>query len=265
MAKTLQQQGVPIRSGLATRSQRQTAAPRARRQTVRDRTPLDGRMGGTRDTTTYYEYDSPKGPRKVGSPGRSMRRYNPANAGESAGGGVGGLEAEFLLAILLLVLLMFANNNASYSDRIMSFMKRGSLTCLLFFVLALIASTGQSASRIAKAIGALIIVAILITSPVNTVLSDVDNLIKNDWVGTTESAGDQTSASSGTQQSTNTSNLGSDFVKALENELNLQGQKATSGNPLSKSNIATDIKNALTGTLNGIIPGAGSILSKLGL
>jgi ABC-type transport system involved in multi-copper enzyme maturation permease subunit len=194
-----------------------------------------------------------------------MRRYNPANAGESAGGGVGGLEAEFLLAILLLVLLMFANNNASYSDRIMSFMKRGSLTCLLFFVLALIASTGQSASRIAKAIGALIIVAILITSPVNTVLSDVDNLIKNDWVGTTESAGDQTSASSGTQQSTNTSNLGSDFVKALENELNLQGQKATSGNPLSKSNIATDIKNALTGTLNGIIPGAGSILSKLGL
>jgi hypothetical protein len=196
-----------------------------------------------------------------------MRRYNPANAGESTGGGVGGLEAEFLLAIVLLILLMFANSGASYTDRIMSFMKRGSLTCLLFFVLALIASTGQSASRIAKAIGALIIVAILITSPVNTVLTDVDNLIKNDWVGTGESAGDQTSANTGTSTSTapNTSNLGSDFLSALEKELNLQGQKATSGNPLSKSSITTDIKNALTSTLNGIIPGAGSILGKLGL
>jgi hypothetical protein len=225
-------------------------------------------MGGTRDTTTYYEYSDSGDARKGRNSGRSMRRYNPANAGQSSGGGVGGLEGEFLFAIVLLILLMFANSQASYTERIMSFMKRGALTCLLFFVLALIASTGANAARIAKAFGALIIVAILITSPMNTVLKDVDNLIKNDWVGTNEEGTNATSADSGTQQSTspNTSNLGSDFLNALENELHLQGQKPTTGNnPVSPSNIATDVKNALTSTLNGIIPGAGSILSKFGL
>jgi hypothetical protein len=93
---------------------------------------------------------------------------------------------------------MFANSKASYGDRIMSLMKRGALTCLLFFVLSLIASTGPNALKIAKAFGALIIVAILLTSPVNTVLTDVDALIKNDWVGTSEHA----TANTGTASST---------------------------------------------------------------
>lgn len=261
MPRTLQKQGVPIPAKLGRERQSQ---PRARRRTVRDRTPLDGQMGGTRDTTTYYDYDD--NGRSNRPSRRSNRSYNPASMGNSASSGIGGLEGEFLLAIVLLILLMFANSQASYTDRIMSFMKRGSLTCLLFFVLALIASTGQNASRIAKAIGALIIVAILITSPMNTVLTDVDNLIKNDWVGTSESGPSSTNA--GTQSSTtpNTSNPAQDFINALENELKLTGQSASpNNNPVSKQSIINDLKNAGASTLNGIIPGLGSILGKLGL
>jgi hypothetical protein len=268
MARTLQQQGVPIKSNLrGPRAKTPQSQPRPVRKTVRQRTPLDGRMGGTQDSTTYYSYDDGES-RTRKSRNTRLSRYNPGKAGGDIAGGVGGLEAEFLLAIVLLILLMFANSTASYGDRIMSLMKRGALTCLLFFVLSLIASTGPNASRIAKAFGALIIVAILITSPTNTVLTDIDSLIKNDWVPTTEHAS-STSADSGTQASTqsppSTSNLGSDFLNALENELNLQGQKTSpSNNPVSKASITTDVKNALTSTLNGIIPGSGSILSKLG-
>lgn len=265
--KTLQQQGVPFPSGLKgarigkppQAPMRQSKTPTARRKTVRDRTPLDGRMGGTRDTTTYYEYpqdDTGRVSRK--SRGTGLSRYNPANAGNSAASGVGGLEAEFLLAIVLLILLMFANSQAAYGDRIMSFMKRGALTCLLFFILALVASSGPNAAKIAKGFGALIIVSILITSPMNTVLTDVDALIKNEWVATNENAG---AANAGTQSSTtatpNTGNIGQDFLNALENQVKLQGQKSGTG-------VTAAVKNALNATLNGIIPGAGSLLSKLG-
>lgn len=260
MAKTLQQQGVPWQSSLRGR---QSSGPTPRRRTVRDRTPLDGRMGGTRDTTTYYDYPSDNRPNRAGR--TRNRSYNPANIGSSAGSGMGGLEAEFLLAIVLLIMLMFANSQASYGERIMSLMKRGSLTCLLFFILALVASTGPNAAKIAKGFGALIIVAILITSPMNTVLTDVDNLIKNDWVGTQDNSGSG-SADTGTGSGTaSTSNPAQDFINALENEIKLQGQNASpNSNPVSSQSITADIKNALSGTLNGIIPGVGSVLSKLG-
>jgi hypothetical protein len=259
MAKTLQQQGVPWQSKLqGPQARARGNTPTPRRRTVRDRTPLDGRMGGTRDTTTYYDYPSENPVSR--RPGRgSNRSYNPASMGSSAGSGIGGLEAEFLLAIVLLVLLMFANSQASYGERIMSLMKRGSLTCLLFFVLALIASTGPGAAKIAKAFGALVIVAILVTSPMNTVFTDVDNLIKNDWVPTSETAGGTGSADSGTQSGTSggTSNLAQDFINALKQEANLQGQKS-GGNP-----VTTGAKNAIVSTLNGIIPGSGTIIGKL--
>lgn len=209
---------------------------------------------------------------------RRPRNYNPATvggdvAGSTSGGSVGSLEAEFLVAIALLILLMFSSG-ASYADKIMSVMKRGALVCVLFFILALVASGGPNAAKIAKAFGALVIVAILVTSPVNTVITDLDNLVKNDWVGSAETGGTGSgngagaTADTGTGASTspNTSNLGDDFINAIENELKLQGQKTSpSNNPVSKASITTDVKNALTTTLNGIIPGSGTILSKFGL
>ena len=225
MARTLQQQGVPIQSSLrGPRAKTPQAQPRPVRKSVRDRTPLDGRMGGTRDTTTYYEYGSDGQQRTRQSRRSGLSGYNPAKAGSNAGASVVGLEGEFLFAIFLLILLMFANSSASYGDRIMSLMKRGALTCLLFFVLSLIASTGPNASKIAKAFGALIIVAILITSPTNTVLTDIDKLITNDWKSTGENAG-AASASSGTNSGTTSPSSG--------------------GNPLSPSGLAASALKSL--------------------
>jgi hypothetical protein len=188
---SLQRQGVPVPDHL-----------QMRRHVVRQRTPLDGRMGGTQDTTTTYENRPTTTNRRAS---RSTRDYNPASVGEKATGGVGALEAEFLVAIGLLILLMFANSGAPYTTRIMSLMKRGSLTCLLFFILALIASGGPNAAKIAKGFGGLIIVAILLTSPVNTVFGDIDNIIKNDWVGSTETEGGTNPASADTGTASSTS------------------------------------------------------------
>jgi hypothetical protein len=84
-------------------------------------------------------------------------------------------------------------------------MKRGTLVCLLFFLLAIISNVGPNAAKIAKAFGGVVIVAILLTTPINTVITDVDSLIKNDWVGTTETGGDYSSANAGTQANANKS------------------------------------------------------------
>lgn len=97
----------------------------------------------------------------------------------------------------------------------MSLMKRGSLTCLFFFVLAIVSNAGAGAAKVAKVFGALIIVGILVTSPIfqtnaegqeTGVLPDIDALIKNDWVGTDETSASGTSASAdtGTQSATTT-------------------------------------------------------------
>lgn len=113
---------------------------------------------------------------------------------------VGLLEAEFFGALILLVVLMFTGSQ-SYAEQIMSLMKRGTLTCLLFFILALVAGIGENAARISKGLGALIIVGILVTTPASGAITDVDNLIKNDWVGTTEHGDDVGSADTGTGSS----------------------------------------------------------------
>jgi hypothetical protein len=160
------------------------------------------------------------------------------------------LEGEFILCLILLVLLMFANSTSSYGEKIMSFMKRGTLVCLLFFLLAIISQAGQNAERIAKVFGALIIVAILVTTPVGTVITDVDNLIKNDWVGTAETGNDTAaSADAGTAGGTSsavqnavnnsTATLGNSAISASEAWLfHLSGPAADKVNSVVKSVLA---------------------------
>lgn len=214
MAKNLQQQGVPIPDRITTRQRQPMDGPRGgtrdittrqrngrTTRTVRERSP--GRSPGeTSDVTTEYDSMGNAPARQSRNSSRSLP--SPTGLGDSAGGGIAGLEGEFIVAIGLLVLLMFANSESSYGDKIMSLIKRGSLTCLLFFILALIAGTGPRAAKIAKAFGALIIVGILLTSPVNTVIKDVDGLIKNDWVGTTESGPASGDSGTGTGGKTST-------------------------------------------------------------
>lgn len=198
-------------------------------------------MGGTRETVTTYEAGpTPRNKRA----NRSIRSYSPTRMADKSAAGIGLLEAEFFIAIGLLALLMFSNSSAQYSDKIMSFMKRGSLTCLLFFILALVASAGENAARIAKAFGALVIVAIAITSPVNTVAADIDALIKADWVGTNETGGDSTTTSADTGTASGTTNavtnatatLGNSAVTEFESWfLHLSGPAASAVNSTVKS------------------------------
>lgn len=222
----------------------------ARRHVVRQRTPLNGEMGGTQDTTTTYESAS-RGNRTTRSP--SLRAYNPANAGANVSGGVGVLEAEFLVALVILAMLMFTSGD-TYENKIMSFMKRGSLTCALFFALALISSAGVNASRIAKAFGALVIVAILLTSPVQTVVTDIDNLIKNDWVGSSEQGNDVAPASADTGTSSSSSgtidNAAQAFINSLEQSQSSLSQ-ITGLNP-KQLGVVSQAQDAISSFLKGL-------------
>jgi len=242
---TPQQQGVPWGSKLRGPSafRRQSTQPQVKNQYIRTRSPTP--EGGSRTVTTHYAAPATSGQRSQQTPG--IRKYNPANAGESVSGSTGMLEGEFLLCLGLLVLLMFANTTSSYGEKVMSVMKRGTLVCLLFFLLAIISNIGPNAEKVAKAFGAMIIVAILITTPVGTVVTDVDNLIKNDWVGSPETGGDTAASadagtgggtSSATQNAVNnaTATLGNSAVSAMEAWLlHLSGPAATTVNNAVKS------------------------------
>jgi hypothetical protein len=188
-AKTLQSQGVPIPSRLR--------GPQATRRQVVNRTKTPN---GTQTTTDTYENPANTRNRRPGR-NRSALDYSPTRVADKATTSVGLLEIEFLGSLLLLIMLMFANSSATYADKIMSIMKRGTLICLLFFLLALISGIGPNATKIAKAIGALVVVGILLTAPVNDMITDVDSLIKNDWVGSAEHGTDVGSSDTGTSSS----------------------------------------------------------------
>lgn len=250
--RSLQSQGVPFGDRLK--------GPSHRSHTVRtNSTTPDGS-----NVSTSTTYGGQRRSRK--STAAKLSAYNPATAGTNASG-VGTLEAEFLVALALLILLMFSSD-AAYSDKIMSTMKRGTLVCILFFVLALVAGAGPNAAKGAKAFGALTIVGILLTSPVSTIFNDLDNLIKNDWKGSSETEGGGSAASADTGTNTGTSGVAGDAISGAQSAVSNEGQKAT-GNPFStnvkESASATkqDIGNAAVALLNGIIPGSGDAVGKL--
>ena len=115
---------------------------------------------------------------------------------DSTTSGVGLLEAEYFLIILLLILELFAGTD-SYADKMVSTMKRGTLVTLLFFFLAMISAIGPNANKFAKGLGGLVLIGILLSSPGETVITALDNFVKSDWVGNTGA-----SADTGTQSST---------------------------------------------------------------
>src|SRR5271167_1777431 len=110
--RTLQAQGVPVRDRL-----RGPKTQTSRRHVVQKKTPISGQMGGTQtETITTNETPTPNKSRSGGG----VRQYSPIRAANKATSGVGLLEAEFIGALVLLVLLMFANTSASYGDKMMS-------------------------------------------------------------------------------------------------------------------------------------------------
>jgi hypothetical protein len=177
---------------MANISQRQSQGPPANR-TIR-RTVVNPKTGEGRTTITRTENRARNFSRDVAGP---------------KGGSVGALEAEFIIAIAVLFLI-FLSDTDDYTTKIMSFMKRGTLTCLLFFILAIISSSGEKTARVAKVFGALVIVALLLKSPTTTILGNIDNLIKNDWTGSDES---------GTNFSADQNAKGSSVVTLTESEI----------------------------------------------
>lgn len=146
-----------------------------------------------------------------------IRDSSPTRVGANTAGGVGLLEAEFFGTIFLLILLLFTGKD-TYANKIMSTMKRGTLVMILFFVLALIAGVGPNAAKIAKGIGALVFVATLLTTPGNTLITDLDSFFKADWAGTAEHGSDVGSADAGTGSGTSTAvpSAGSGALGAAE-------------------------------------------------
>jgi hypothetical protein len=206
---TLQEQGVPIQSGLrgsySSDTPRGTYGAKARPQvrSAQSASPSSQARRTRRNSRTNRPIN----------PGN----YTPSRMADKSVSGVGLLEAEFFGALILLVVLMFTGT-ASYAEQIMSLMKRGSLVCMLFFILALIAGIGDGMAKISKGFGALIIIGILVTTPASGAITDVDNLIKNDWTGTSEHGDDVGSADSGTSASSPSGTLG--LAEGALNRLN---------------------------------------------
>jgi hypothetical protein len=169
----------------------------SQRSTV-TRTPIDN--GGTQTETTRVTTRDPGIQQRRNSRG-SIRDSSPTRVGSNTASGVGLLEAEFFGTLFLLILLLFTGKD-TYANKIMSTMKRGTLVMILFFVLALIAGVGPNASKIAKGIGALVFVATLLTTPGNTLITDLDSFFKADWTGTAEHGTDVGSADTGTSSGT---------------------------------------------------------------
>jgi hypothetical protein len=178
-----------------------------------------------------FKLSSPTPPRTVSNTPRGSNRQSVNASGNSSGNrqrnysardisnnsptrvgsrvaSVGLLEAEFLASIFMLFLLMFTNSSETYASKIMALMKRGTLISILFFVLALTAATGENAAKVAKGIGALVFVATLLSTPGNTVITDLDAFFKADWTGTAEHGSDVGSADTGTSSGTSSGALG---------------------------------------------------------
>lgn len=213
----LQKQGVPIPSKLEGPS----AGPQSR-----SATPSRSNRGSApqRKASKSRKPVSNRQPRNTGGPGTTADTGTSNNSPSISGSGqsVGLLEAEFLTAIGILVLLMFSDTASSITDKMMSVMKRGTLICAVFFILAIVSGIGPSAAKSAKAFGALVIVAILVTSPMSTVLTDLDGIIKNDWIGAAPS--DTSGTGSGDTGTANQKGSGgSDTLSLIEKAVGFFG------------------------------------------
>lgn len=159
---------------------------------------------GNTETTRVTLRQTPQGSqRQAQTPSRPLREYSPPRTAGKLVADVGLLEVEFLACLLLLILLLFTNTSETYANRVMSFMKRGTLLSVLFFVLAIVAASGQNAAKVAKGIGGMVFVATLLTTPSGSIFTALDSFFKADWTGTQESANDTSkSADAGTASGT---------------------------------------------------------------
>jgi hypothetical protein len=184
---------------------------------------------------------------------RPFRDYGPTQVGGRTSSGVGLLEAEYFAIIFLLIVQLFIGTG-DYGSKMLSFMKRGTLTTILFFLLALIAGAGENAAKITKAIGALVFVAILLTSPGSDIINALDNLFKADWLGSgsASSSSSAPSADTGTQ-STTTGAAGTAQANAFgAAERALQAGSSSLQNALLTPDLPKGGVDLITSAIDGI-------------
>jgi len=176
------------RNRFATPPKVKGAPKQVKRQVITQRT-RDPNSGLAQEVHTTYEAPKEFAPRGSGTSTRRPSLFG--NQPEAHG--IGLLQAEFFGCLIILIFLLLSGGNKDLPTKIMNTVKRGTLLCVAFFFLALIAGIGENSRKIATAFGALLFVALLMTSPVfgidssgnvTGVLKDLDNIIKNEWAPT---------------------------------------------------------------------------------
>lgn len=125
---------------------------------------------------------------------------SPVSTGQSLGGSVSVLMAEYFGALILIFLTVFTDSTSSYSAKMLAVMKRGTLASILFFILALASTTGGNSAKYAKALGALVVAGIFLGTAGQGSISALDAFFKADWTTGDTTQGDSSSqAPSGTQ------------------------------------------------------------------
>jgi hypothetical protein len=143
----------------------------------------------------------PRGTKRqsLGTRASAVRDYGPTRVGEKAGT-IGTLEAEFVGCILLIFLTVFTDATSSYADKMLAIMKRGTLATVLFFILALLSTTGEGSAKFAKAFGLLVMAGIFLSTGGQDTISVLDTFFKADWTGSGTSNASSANANAGTQQ-----------------------------------------------------------------
>lgn len=196
-----------------------------------------------------------------------LRSYGPTQVGEKASASVGLLEVEFIAAEVIIFIEMFTGTD-TYGNKVMFAMKRGMFTAILFFILAIIAGIGPNAGKISKGLGALVIMAVLLSSPAANMIALLDDFFKGDWTGTNESGPVSSANQNSANPSTNTSpNIPADagaIVSALDKKLGIVGSfAAETGEEVSEGYAISRLVAALsTGNLKAAKNAADSIGDK---
>src|ERR1700744_6768043 len=112
---------------------------------------------------------------------RQASPYVPTKAGSTLGRNVETLTVEFFGTLFILCLTLFTDQKSSYGDKMLAVMKRGTLTCLAFFILAMLASAGDNAAKVAKAFGFMIFMAVLFTTQGVEIIQTMDSFFKANW------------------------------------------------------------------------------------
>lgn len=159
------------------------------------------------------------------SPVAAYSRANP----RTGGGHIGTLEAEFFGCMVLIAITIFTDPKASsdYASVMLAAMKRGTCIIILFFILALLASAGDNAARVAKAFGALVVVGLILAQAESGLFKQLDSFFVSNWTsgGATGGTGSSANAEAGNPSPA----PGKSTIQQIQDALNNLGQALTGG------------------------------------